>query len=581
MKILLLHPEDTLPVSETSPWDLVVDLARAPASTYQEWGRTTHSRVVSLSDFCRQEDRTLLREQLRLGKGQMIDREGIDWWDVLSLMISPELHRLILVSRLAKDLPAGTQVFATRPCLEASALGGLLGVAPGLRDSALLKVRRRFRHYRQVATHLDAETIFQVAQDKYDNRHRLRRRLARRQPRLGRPAVLLPSAYVNVSRTAVSYAALLPQEQFLLVHARNSGRLKVLPSNVAMVPLDPYFCPSDRGEIQCMQESWAGLRQKLIQSSEAYRVAEGAGALARMPALLNWGLAIRDAWSEVFESQPIRACLSADDNNPYTRIPLILAKRRGLATVACHHGAFDYRVALKETDADIYLAKSMMEWDYLVHQCGMTPERIAVGGPMKVHPSASVTTGPRSDRSWLVMFTEPYGAQGWRAEEVYRELLPPLLRLARVAGAKLVFKLHPFEDKKGQWRLLKRVLPAAETREIEVVEGIFTEQMWQNTRIALTVQSTMALDCVTRGVPVFLCAWLRTLETGFVEQFSRFGIGEVLNSPGELAEVPLLLKSFASAPLAKDAIWKAMDPRELHDALSGLRKPSMPAPEMA
>ena len=60
--------------------------------------------------------------------------------------------------------------------------------------------------------------------------------------------MLLPSAYVNVSRTAASYAALLPSENFLLVYARNSARLKTLPSNVSTTSLDPYFVPADRDE---------------------------------------------------------------------------------------------------------------------------------------------------------------------------------------------------------------------------------------------------------------------------------------------------------------------------------------------
>ena len=83
--------------------------------------------------------------------------------------------------------------------------------------------------------------ISQVVQDKFDREHRMRRRLApgRRAP--GNAVVLLPSAYVNVSRTAVSYAALLPGESFLLVYARNSARLKSVPSNVSTTSLDPYF----------------------------------------------------------------------------------------------------------------------------------------------------------------------------------------------------------------------------------------------------------------------------------------------------------------------------------------------------
>ena len=105
MKILLLHPEDDLPFASATPhWDLVVDLARAPVSTYADWSRRTGGPVMSLYDLIQEiEDLRSIKQLLRLGRGAMVDRQGIDWWDVLSLMIYPTLHRLMLVGRLASQ----------------------------------------------------------------------------------------------------------------------------------------------------------------------------------------------------------------------------------------------------------------------------------------------------------------------------------------------------------------------------------------------------------------------------------------------------------------------------------------------
>ena len=41
-------------------------------------------------------------------------RSGIDWWDVLSLLIEPDLRQLILIGRLARELKGGCELSASR-----------------------------------------------------------------------------------------------------------------------------------------------------------------------------------------------------------------------------------------------------------------------------------------------------------------------------------------------------------------------------------------------------------------------------------------------------------------------------------
>ena len=80
--------------------------------------------------------------------------------------------------------------------------------------------------------------------------------------------MLLPSAYVNVSRTAASYAALLPNEKFLLVYARNSARLKNLPSNIHTTSLDSYFVTADRSEAGSSDEGLGVAEGRLIAARQ-------------------------------------------------------------------------------------------------------------------------------------------------------------------------------------------------------------------------------------------------------------------------------------------------------------------------
>ena len=86
----------------------------------------------------------------------------------------------------------------------------------------------------------------------------------------------------------------------------------------------------------------------------------------------------------MFDREPVQAVLCADDSNPYTHLPLLLAKARSLQTVACHHGALDGRYMLKQTHADMLLAKGAMEEDYLVRVCGVPREKVEVGAPPAV-----------------------------------------------------------------------------------------------------------------------------------------------------------------------------------------------------
>lgn len=569
MKILLLHPEDQLPAALPGRgWDLVVDLGRAPAATYEKWADVAGSRVVSLYDFGQGfDDLHELRELLQFGMGQMVDSSGIDWWDVLSLMIEPELRQLLLLGRLAHEGEPDCELHASRPMLLATALQSMTGARSVTIEKEFKPVVRWAKHYRDVFFQLDRTQITQAFQDKFDREHLLRRRFTRIRKASRHPVVLLPSAYINVSRTAVSYAALLPDEKFLLICARKNAQLKNLPSNVTTASLDPYFTVADSGEASSMAKSWESLKTRLISAAPEYEAANATGVLARVPGLMRWGIAVRDAWNKVFQSEEIASCLCADDSNPYTRIPLILANNRGIPTLACHHGALDSKMALKTLHSDGYLAKGEMEKDYLLRCCGVDPKRVILGGQgVQSVSEARRNPASRSMEPWLVFFTEPYQAAGWRFEEVYADLLPELWSLAQRCGVKLIFKLHPFESVKGHRRILRKYLPKQEGR-IGVIAGATSPQLWRNTRFAVTVQSTVALQCAAMGIPVFLCSWLRDSTAGYIEQFAKFGIGHLLASSSELKQVPRLLELQQKTVQIRPTLWETMEPAKLRALL--------------
>jgi hypothetical protein len=566
MKVLLLHPEDAIPQSYPVQWDLVVDTGRAPAGTYERWSKQAGCSVISIYDYAEEtEDLYRLRELLRLGTGRVVDQWGIDWWEVLSLEIALDLQQLVLIHRLAKELQPNCELYSSRPQFLATALQSVLKTRLVTLETRIQSVIRRITHYQRVVSNLDAIQLLDVLEDKFDGEHSIRRHFTRRGHVSGQPLILLPSAYINVSRTALSYAEMLPDHQFLLVHSRKNAKLTAQPKNVRSASLTPYFVPSDKRETASLIELWNSLKKELT-AREEFNTANAVGVLGRIPALLRWGIALRDAWTQIFQSENVTACLSADDSNPPSSIPLIMAKQRGLPALACHHGALSYMMAIKANHADFYLVKNEMERDYLKVICQVASEKLVVAAPARTKPNP-VRWATRRRAPWLVFFSEPYASYGWRGDEVYRDLLRRFRSLAQACEMKLVFKLHPFETVQGCRKMLRRIIPKHE-REIEVLEGEASDGLWQNTRVALTVQSSVALECAALDIPVFLCAWLRDAYSGYVSQYARFKVGHVLTCPEQIAEIPKLLENGNGATFKQQAVSSEAASHELRQLFS-------------
>src|ERR1017187_1401608 len=123
MRVLLLHPDDDFRGSWTRQhWDSVIDLGRAPKSFYEEWRAVLGCRVFSILDLAVEgEDLQIWRHSLAPGMGRVVDRFGIDWWDVISLLLQPELQDVQLALRLAEKLQGCRTLTVSRPSVTAEA----------------------------------------------------------------------------------------------------------------------------------------------------------------------------------------------------------------------------------------------------------------------------------------------------------------------------------------------------------------------------------------------------------------------------------------------------------------------------
>jgi len=567
MRVLLLHPEDDVEGAwSRERWDLIVDLGRAPKSSYEEWSCRLGCRIFSIFDLAIEvEDLRVWRGLLALGMGRVVDRWGIDWWDVFGLLLQAELENMRLVTRLAEELRQCRTLAVTRSSVMADALQLQLGIPLTVFRSGLgLRVTNRVARYGAGLANLSFEQLRQVAYDKFDSQYVWRRKFARAPEQKSEPVILLPTAYSNVTKTALQYARHLPEQRFLLVLARESGAASNLPANVRMLPLAAFARkPAVLGEVQQLANCWIRLEQHLQERIE-FRLAAQVGILKQGRTWLRWGLSVRDAWRQVFATNVIAGCLSADDSNPYTRIPLLVARQQGVSAVACHHGALDGRMAFKTPCFSTYLTHGEMERDYLERICGVDARRIRIGAAGSSEENRLLWS---DDSPWIVFFTEPYETDLWRTEAVYREVLPRLCAAGRAAGKAVLLKLHPFESARHRRRLVRRTLSENDQKLVNVTDAPLSVEILSKTWCAVTVESTVAFECAVVGIPTFLCGWLRHSYTGYALQYVRFGVGRMMEGPDELLRIPEMLKEAMPAAGVAKRLVQTISPKELSQVL--------------
>ena len=550
MRVLLLQPEDS---PERRPWsrqhwDLIVDLGKSSLFSEERWTRHFGCPVLRADSFRHGiADAKHVREMFSTGRGPLVDEEGIDWWGLMSLLVAPYALTLPALLSVAKEISASAELWATRP-------GGAAGVvALALRSSlqtfepnGLARSAARAMHYAGLIRRFSAAQFTEIFLDKYDSGYRWRSRVAVCQPRCDKPVVLLPSAYGNVSRMAAAYARLLPERPFLMIATRRSARQFVAPANVEVRDLATYArADSAAAEVTSLTERWMKLRADLCESPEL-RVLVRAGLLDSFPGWIRDGMSARNAWREVLEREPVEGVLCGDDSNLYTRLPVLLAVRRKIKTVDFHHGALDGRYALKDLPCDLYLAKNEMERDYLLRVCGLPAEKVVLGAPAPGNTPSTIEPHHPSQSS-AILFSEPYELVGMRADEVYRELLPSLCRLARQSGRGVIVKLHPFESLSQRRRMLRDILSPEDRDLVTVVDRPLTSELLARAWFGITVESTTVIDCLRNGICCFLCGWLSLSPYEYAQQYARFGVGEVLQDARQLSEIPSRLAGISES----------------------------------
>ena len=575
MRTLFLHPEDALregPWADAH-WDQVLDLGWSGRVSYEE--ASQHYRcVVTPIDALRNgfSEIRWVGDLLGNGLGVLVDRFGLDWWELTAIFVHSQIEKLVLLRKFADTVRSGDEVSVSRPGFYKTALENFLRSTV---HTFINTSERGFGHYLRVSKKLAPHQIVDIFWDKTDPGYQLRGRFA--SP--GRPSestiVLLPTAYVNVSRTGIAYATTVPDTNFLLVATRQSGWVANPPRNVATAWLRSYASVGERArraECDELNERWKALRAKLEAHPE-FQALGAVGGFDDFPARFARGLQIRDAWRNVLDREPVKAVLCADDSNPYTHIPLLLAKKRGLPTVSCHHGALDGRYMFKRTHADVLLAKGKVEEDYLIRVCGISQQKVEIGAPAS---TVSVVARTNEAKPFIVFFSEACEVGGGgRAKEFYRDVLPPLADLARREGRELIVKLHPAESLAERIKFVREVFGASQQKAVRVIAGPLQDELLGKTWFGVTVLSTVAMECAVRSIPCFLCRWLEFWPYGYIDQYIRFGVGIGLDGPDDLCRIPKLLAEYAADETIGLSCSSPIEKSRFQALLSGANRSSV------
>jgi len=551
MRVLLLHPDDsplTGPWSRQH-WDLIIDLGSSSSFSSDRWAQHFRCPVLRSESFRRGlDDAHKVSEIFSIPRRRLVDEEGIDWWDLVSLLVAPQAFELLAFQRLAEEIKPEQELWSTRCGGAVRTFEALLGrPIPAFGNGILARSVARAMHYAGLVRRFSPAQFKEIFLDKYDPAYDWRSRITSKSRPRSEPVVLVPSAYGNVSRSASAFAGLLPKQSFLMIATRESAKKFLPPPNLEIRDLFAYAAHTSHGaETDSLLNRWFDLSKEFEAVPELH-VLTRAGILDPVALWIRSGLGVRNAWREVLEREPVQAVLCGDDSNIYTRLPVLLAARRGIPTVDFHHGAIDGRYMLKELPCDLYLAKNEMERDYLVRLCGLSAEKIAIAAP----PAEKLSTNFHPDqkrKTSAIFFSEPYENAGMRAEEVYAEILPELFRLAIANRRGLVIKLHPFESRKQRRRIVVDVLGPEAARRVSVIDGLLTPELLAHAWFGVTVESTSVIDCLQNGVCGFLCGWLSLSPYGYAQQYARFGVGEILKDAKRISEIPERVKEFHSQP---------------------------------
>ena len=171
------------------------------------------------------------------------------------------------------------------------------------------------------------------------------------------------------------------------------------------------------------------------------------------------------------------------------------------------------------------------------------------------------------EADWIVFFSEQYEISSARTQTLYSELLPELCWLARQNNRKVIVKLHPFESLRMRKAIIDRVVPAEQRGLIEMRAGPMTPDLFERAWFSITVESSVAVESTSNGVPCFLCGWFDVSWYDYVKQYAKYDAGHLLDSPESVRQIPQRLDGIKITDATRQALHTFISPDELDSIL--------------
>jgi hypothetical protein len=343
------------------------------------------------------------------------------------------------------------------------------------------------------------------------------------------PSVLV-SSYVNATRAALEALEILGGGP--AVHVRSGpGALRGCepPASVRSMSLASVIALDTRGARRDVATACSVVAERLarLPSDDPWAGWQDHDSTSFRRALLT--VLLPEVAASVGSIQLLAAAVRAerfvvgDEFSFVDRAALHAARARGLATVSRQHGILDSHYRREGVLSDLHLAWDPATISWLADHGALRADGVARAAPRKAACDVA-RAGTGRD---IVVFLQPLEMIGVPTGDWMREALLPLARVAAAEGVALVAKLHPLQVRAA----LEEFVPREARKGLRLVAAPSARELLASCGVAVTLDSSVAVDCRDAGIPCLSTAWYAGT---YAEDLARLGWVVPCASPTEL-----------------------------------------------
>jgi len=94
-----------------------------------------------------------------------------------------------------------------------------------------------------------------------------------------------------------------------------------------------------------------------------------------------------------------------------------------------------------------------------------------------------------------------------------------------------------------------------------------TPDLFERAWCSVTVESSVAVESTTHGVPCFLCSWLDVSWYDYGKQYAKFHAGYQLHSPEGIRKIPQLVERISITEETRQSLRTVIRAEDLESVL--------------